>query len=81
MKKYVLPILFRLIILSGVVLGPGLFGSVSYAASCSSRAASLAASKGGSVLSVKTSGADCIIKLLIKSASGPPKRKTFVVSK
>lgn len=51
-----------------------------YAASCNAKASSLASSQGGSVLSVRASGGKCVIKLLIKSPSGPPKRKTFVVN-
>ena len=51
------------------------------AASCQSKAARLAASNNGSVLSVRSSGAKCRIKILIRPAKGPPKQKTFVVSK
>ena len=52
-----------------------------YAESCDSVAARLAASKGGSVLSVNSRGSKCTIRLLIPSGNGPPKRQTFVVDK
>ncbi len=51
------------------------------AASCQAIAAKMAASQGGVVLSASAQGNKCRIKLLIKSGNGPPKRKTFVVSK
>ena len=56
-------------------------GTTAFAQSCDSVAARLAASKGGSVLSVISMGNKCTIKLLIKSSNRPPKRQTFVVSK
>ena len=65
----------------GLVVGLALSGQSALAASCNAKASSLAASMGGNVLSVSASGDKCIIKLLIKSGNGPPKRKTFVVSK
>jgi len=65
-----------------------LFMAVSFSApsfaranSCQAKAARLAAAKGGSVLSVRSQGNKCKIKLLIQSPKGPPKSKVFVVRK
>ena len=70
------------VLLAGtIVLSLALTGGHAYAAGCSAKAARLASSKGGSVLSVAAVGKKCKIKLLIRSSNGPPKRKTFVVSK
>ncbi len=64
-----------------LVLGLALLASSATAASCQTRAASLAASQNGSVLSVVAMGNKCKIKILIRPKNGPPKQKTFVVSK
>lgn len=81
MKKIVVPFLLKMSLLAGVLGGAQLFAPAAEAASCSARAAQLAARNNGSVLSVSASGNKCVIKLLVRSGNGPPKRKTFVVSK
>ncbi len=58
-----------------------LLPNFAHAESCQAKAASLAAAKGGNVLSVSSQGNRCKIKLLIPSAKGPPKSKVFVVRK
>ena len=81
MKTLVPTIFAKLAVVAGLLGGTLALPSQADAASCSSRASSLAASKGGTVLSVSARGNKCVIKLLIKSSNGPPKRKTFRVSK
>lgn len=81
MKTLVPTKIIHLALAAGLLCGSTLLPVQAEAASCSSRASSLAASKGGRILSVSARGGKCVIKLLIKPANGPPKRKTFVVSK
>ncbi|MEP1206736.1 MAG: hypothetical protein ABJM29_07485 [Rhizobiaceae bacterium] len=81
MKTRVSTIFVTLALVAGLYGGSALMSGHAEAASCSARASSLAASKGGRILSVSARGNKCVIRLLIKPRSGPPKRKTFVVSK
>ena len=81
MKKIIAPILAKSTLVVGLLGGSFVVTDHANATSCSSRASSLASSKGGSVLSVSASGSKCVVVLLIRSRKGPPKRKTFVVSK
>jgi hypothetical protein len=81
MKKLVTSILAKSILVLGLVGGSFVVTDYAHAASCSAQAAGLASSMGGSVLSVSARGNKCVIVLLIRSRNGPPKRKTFVVSK
>lgn len=73
--------LVQLLLATGLTAAVCLPAPPALAASCNAKASSLASSNGGSVLSVGSKGNKCVIKLLIKSGNGPPKRKTFVVSK
>ena len=74
---------FNMKILVGIV-AISLFpmgNNVAFAASCNAKASQLASSRGGNVLSVRSMGNKCKIRLLIKSRNKPPKRVTVVVSK
>lgn len=82
MKKFVLPMSFSflvacLVATAGMVVAPHEL----HAASCESKAASVARSRGGTVLSVQTRGSSCRIKILVKSGGGAPKRITVTVPK
>lgn len=79
MSKSVQTRFFEFLAIGAVIAVALISADHAHAASCNAKASSLASSQGGSVLSVRASGGKCVIKLLIKSTSGPPKRKTFVV--
>ena len=81
MKKIIASFLLKSLLVAGLFGAAQTLVTPAEAASCSARAAQLASSKGGNILSVSASGNKCVIKLLIRSSNGPPKRKTFVVSK
>ena len=57
------------------------FTTVANAASCQARAAQVASSTGGQLLSVEARGNKCVVKLLVKTGNGPPRRRTVVVAK
>lgn len=52
-----------------------------HASGCSQKAAQVAASSGGVVLSAVAQGNMCIVKILVKSKKGPPVRRTVRVRK
>ena len=81
MKKLVPSIFVKLALVAGLLGGSYLLPQQAEAASCSARASTVAAQQGGRVLSVSARNNKCVIKLLVKSKKGPPKRKTIVVSK
>ncbi|MEM9734590.1 MAG: hypothetical protein AAF903_14045 [Pseudomonadota bacterium] len=57
-----------------------LMGSPAFA-NCNSKAQSVAAQRGAKVLSVRTVGSRCQIRLLVSSGGGAPKRITVTVPK
>ena len=81
MKKLVTSLIVKSILVVGLLGGSFMVSDHAYAASCNARAASVASSMGGSVLSVSARGNKCVIVLLVRSNNGPPKRKRVVVSK
>ncbi len=70
-----------LVAIATFAVGLSLPAAPAYAGVCDAKAAQLAASQGGIVLSAVSAGNSCRIKILIKPAKGPPRRKTFVVRK
>ena len=58
-----------------------IFATGAHAADCKEKASEVASSTGGRVLSVKTEGENCVIKVLVESENSPPRRKTVVVPK
>ena len=81
MNKIAPTIFVKLALVAGLLGGTYLLPQQAEAASCSARASTVAAQQGCRVLSVSARNNKCVIKLLVKSKNGPPKRKTIVVSK
>lgn len=74
--RYVIKTIAPLACLAGLLIAP-----TASAESCQAKAAQVAASRGGKVLSVSASGSSCVIKLLVATSGGAPKRIVVTVPK